>query len=769
MRIGIYATPAVRDRGGVGWYVYYLLRGLVRLTDDFELVCYVDRGSFHPDKLDAWAVDPRVRWCETPRWAIKYLAQRDRLDLYHGTNFRLQTVGRHGGLVTIYDGWLDRHPEYSTRVFGQRSAASRTRRAVWRARRVLTISKFSAREITELYGLPPERIEVVYCGISEEFRPLRDPAAVASLREKLKLSPDEGFVLFVGGADPRKNHRMFLQAAGEQVARLGRRKLVLVGDPVHRFGNYLESARAVGLADRVICPGRVSGAELRLLYSHADLFVFPSLYEGFGMPVLEAMACGAPVVTSDRSSLPEVAGDAALLVNPEDPAQLGQAMVQVLEDRALRDTLIAKGFERTTLFSWEDAARQVMRVYQELCSQSRASGFCSSGGTATHSGQLAEAPPSQPLLEPDRAVGPVLIPRPISVRNILLLKLRYIGDVLLATPIVRALRQAFPDSQLTVAVYPGTEDVLRHNPDVAEVLLVDRSRFGSQAYFYHEVRKRGFDCVIDLTGNDRAEFTCLLSRIPIRIGFREPRRWRGWLAYTHEVASLPEGTHRISRDMALLAPLGITSKPEPPMVWLTAEEEEQGRRTLQEFGILRDGRPLIMFHPGARYWFKAWPAERFAQLADRLASEAGCRVLIGGGPSEKAAAAEIQDRSHRRPINLTGLVNLRQFAAIVKRCALYIGNDNGSMHLAAAVGTPVLGLFGPSSPAEWAPYGTAEVATLYKGLDCRLCYHPTCTRGEQSCMRQITVDEVFEAARRLLPVQTSQVQSIMVREQENWA
>ena len=134
MRVGIYATPAVRDRGGIGWYVYYLLRGLLRLNEDFELICYVDRGSLDLNKLDAWAADPRVRWCEIPRWAIRFQAQRDGLDLYHGTNFRLQTVGRYGGVVTIYDGWLDRHPEYSTRVFGQRSAASRTRRAVRRAR-----------------------------------------------------------------------------------------------------------------------------------------------------------------------------------------------------------------------------------------------------------------------------------------------------------------------------------------------------------------------------------------------------------------------------------------------------------------------------------------------------------------------------------------------------------------------------------------------------------------------------------------------------------
>jgi lipopolysaccharide heptosyltransferase II len=236
------------------------------------------------------------------------------------------------------------------------------------------------------------------------------------------------------------------------------------------------------------------------------------------------------------------------------------------------------------------------------------------------------------------------------------------------------------------------------------------------------------------------------------------------LAYTHEVDSPPEGTHRTSRDMALLAPLGITGKAESPVLWLTKEEEVEGGRVLREFGIPPDGRPLVMFHPGARYWFKGWPAERFAQLADRLWSEAGCLVLIGGGAMERTAAAEIQRLAHCQPINMAGRIDLRQFAAIVKRCALYIGNDNGSMHLAAAVGTPVIGLFGPSSPVEWAPSGTAAVTTIYKGLDCRICYHPTCTRGEQNCMRQITVEEVFEAAQQLLcaPL-TSRVHSIPSR------
>ena len=145
------------------------------------------------------------------------------------------------------------------------------------------------------------------------------------------------------------------------------RQLVLVGDSVHRFGNMAATIAQCGVEGRVICPGRLSIEDITRLYSHADLFVFPSLYEGFGMPVLEAMACGAPVITSNRSALPEVAGEAALLVNPENDDELAEAMVRILRDTPLRESLRAKGFERAKQFTWERAARQTVAVYREVC------------------------------------------------------------------------------------------------------------------------------------------------------------------------------------------------------------------------------------------------------------------------------------------------------------------------------------------------------------------------------------------------------------------
>ena len=365
MRIGIDAGSMIGDRGGVGWHVYHLLTSLLTLNEDYELVCYLPSGTRADSVRESWERDPRLTWVETGRLFWKWRGKLDRLDLFHGPNFKMRTEGRHGGVVTVHDVWLDRHPEYSTKLFGQQAAFRRARRTAWRARKLITVSDFSAREISALYGLPGDRIVTIHNGVSDDFRPVHDDQAMQTLRHRLHL-PEGGFLLFVGGADPRKNHQVFLKAAAQQMPALKGRTLVLVGDAVHRFGDYRKTARELGIERHVVCPGRLAREDLKLLYSNADLFVFPSLYEGFGMPVLEAMACGVPTITSAGSALPEVAGDAALLVDPENAVVLGQAMVRLLSDQELRERLRAKGLEQVQRYTWRKAATKTFALYREL-------------------------------------------------------------------------------------------------------------------------------------------------------------------------------------------------------------------------------------------------------------------------------------------------------------------------------------------------------------------------------------------------------------------
>jgi glycosyltransferase involved in cell wall biosynthesis len=367
MRIGYDANPMVGDMGGVGWHSHHLLRTMLAQQMEIDFVAYAKPGADQPESVGSWLGVERLQWVNSSRWGMQKRGSSDQLDLYHGTNFRMQTVGRYGGVVTIHDLWLDRHPEYSKKMLGQWPSAFKTRQTALRARKVITVSEFSARELVELYGLKREHIRVIPNGVSEDFVPRRDNQAMAELRKRIGLTA-EHYLLFIGGADPRKNHQPFLEAAEMVRKKLGSRMLVLVGSPIHPFGNYEETARRRSLTEKVLCPGRLSTNDLQLLYSSTDLFVFPSLYEGFGMPVLEAMACGAPVLTSSSTALAEVAGDAAMLVDPQGARALGETMVRMLEDEPLRAALKVKGFDRAKQFCWEKAATKTVALYKELCS-----------------------------------------------------------------------------------------------------------------------------------------------------------------------------------------------------------------------------------------------------------------------------------------------------------------------------------------------------------------------------------------------------------------
>lgn len=333
------------------------------------------------------------------------------------------------------------------------------------------------------------------------------------------------------------------------------------------------------------------------------------------------------------------------------------------------------------------------------------------------------------------------------MRNVLIIKLRYIGDVLLATPTVRALKAARPDVRITMMVNRGTEDVLSGNPDLDEIMVLDKGSLGAQSRLIAGLRHRQFDTVIDLTDGDRSAFLSLISGAPVRIGFNDEQRWRGHY-YTKIVPSVPGTRHRIDRDLEALKPLGIQAGSKDPQLWLTPEEEKSADELLDQLGVQRSQRMMIL-QPSARYWFKAWPPDRYAELADRLTSQCGCQVLIGGSDQDVDLAQQIRQTAKSNPVIMAGCTTIKQFSAIAKKSALFVGSDSGAMHMASAVGTPVVALFGPSNPREWGPRG-GPVEVIYKEIDCRKCFHPTCIRGEENCMRLIAVEEVCAAAQRLL-------------------
>jgi glycosyltransferase involved in cell wall biosynthesis len=227
---------------------------------------------------------------------------------------------------------------------------------------VLTDSLSSRQDIAKHLGIPEDRLTVVYPGIDlQEFRPASSDEATEKNRRP--------YVLCVAGSDPTKNVGALVEAFGNLPASLRQaHHLVLVGD-FRRRGDLRERVRLVGIEKHTIFSGIVSDERLVELYQHAAVFVFPSLYEGFGLPVLEAMACGCPVISSDASSLPEVAGDAAILVNPTDVRQLTAEMERVLTDAGLRRALRERGLVQAARFSWDRTARETIAVYRKVLSQ----------------------------------------------------------------------------------------------------------------------------------------------------------------------------------------------------------------------------------------------------------------------------------------------------------------------------------------------------------------------------------------------------------------
>ena len=185
MRIGIDASPLVGDRGGVGWHTYYLLRALLAARTGADFVAYLRPGGQPPEEIRQWPGADRLNWVTASKWSMGGRGRIDRLDLYHGTNFRMHTVGRCGGIVTIHDLWLERFPKYSQKFLGQTLSSYKTRRTARRARKVVTVSKFSAGELCELFGLPPEHIAVIPNGVSEEFFPRHDPGALTALKRRI--------------------------------------------------------------------------------------------------------------------------------------------------------------------------------------------------------------------------------------------------------------------------------------------------------------------------------------------------------------------------------------------------------------------------------------------------------------------------------------------------------------------------------------------------------------------------------------------------------
>jgi len=380
MRIGIDYTAAVRQGAGIGRYTRQLVHALIDLDTQNEYVLLVagagvshsavqdldSRGNVRSVILPVSDHTLAVLWhrLRLPLWVE--LASGV-LDVFHSPDFTLPPVRKAKTVVTVHDLSFMRVPqcsEPSLRSYLLQVVPA----SVHRADMVLADSECTKSDLCELLDVDPARVEVIYAGVEQRFRRVQDAHLLRAVRERYHLP--SRFILGLGTLQPRKNFERLIEAYAHVRSKLGDEiSLVIAGGRGWMYQGIFQRVEELGLQDMVCFPGYVADEDLPALYTLADLFVFPSLYEGFGLPPLEAMACEIPVVTSNVSSLPEVVGDAALMVDPHDVRALAEAMQEFLSDRDLRIEMVRRGVVRAQRFSWSQAARKLLDVYRKMISK----------------------------------------------------------------------------------------------------------------------------------------------------------------------------------------------------------------------------------------------------------------------------------------------------------------------------------------------------------------------------------------------------------------
>lgn len=366
MRIGFDGTPLQYTRSGVGTYVDQLLRHLVPACPEWEYLVYSNK-PFTPNDLTG--VQPFAGYFPRSRWVweqfkLPRIIDESGVDLCHFMNNSAPWGCRVPYALTIHDASLFLYSQYhpKARLLTQRLLMPQVAQ---RAKAIITVSQASRQELIDVLRLSPEKVHVVHNAVGHHFRPLRDEAMRAQLRQQYRLPPK--FILYVGTIEPRKNLRRLLAAFARLQAHQPDYHLVLVGPTGWMMDGALErETAAADLSGKVHFLGFVPQENLAGIYSLATLFAFPSLHEGFGIPLLEAMACGTPVLTSNRSAMPEVCGTAALLVDPESVEEIADGLNCLLGSDAQREWHIGQGFERVRRFSWAQAARKTAAIYEQI-------------------------------------------------------------------------------------------------------------------------------------------------------------------------------------------------------------------------------------------------------------------------------------------------------------------------------------------------------------------------------------------------------------------
>lgn len=371
IRIGIDATPLPPQPVGAGNYIIQLIRALATSKAEFEFVIYAQESG---RELIAAPLSPNLEWVIVPDqspgirliWEQAFLpkvVKKSGVQILHSLHYTRPMNLSCASVVTFHDMTFFLFPQlhtYFKRIFFPLAI----RQSARKADALIAVSESTRQDSIRLLRISPNKIHTVRSGINEEYHLITEPSLLEACRQKYNLP--EKFILFVGMVEPRKNLPLLLNVYAKLALQVDCPPLVVVG----RFGwmveDIFQQVRKLNLQNKIHFTGYIPGQDLPIVYNLAQIFVYPSIYEGFGFPPLEAMACGTPVITSAVSAMLEHVGDAGMLVPPQDEEALLQAMLSVLTDRVLHQQLSIKGQAQAKQFTWQRTAQETLNLYRQI-------------------------------------------------------------------------------------------------------------------------------------------------------------------------------------------------------------------------------------------------------------------------------------------------------------------------------------------------------------------------------------------------------------------
>lgn len=370
IRIGIDCRELERGtQTGIGRYLINFINFANSQKGTHRLILYGNQKTSFAGIISD--VDYRIVPEKNTIWwdqiTLANLLYKDKIDIFFSPYYKCPLFSPCPVVITIHDLFFLRYMG-KNRLFYDNLIRFMGRLYAFKARSIITISEYSKKEIIRSFRINPGKISVIYNGVSNEYQQVKDVSIITKTRSKYGIR--DNYILYVGNFKPHKNVEAIIKAYNNLSEDMKSQfQLVLAGKKGDTIGQLQERISRLSLENRVIFTGFINEEDMPALYSGASLFVMPSIYEGFGFPALEAMACGVPVTVSDRASLPEVVADAGVIINPEDIDALTEAMLKILGNTALREDMMLRGLNRAKLFTLDKTSSRILQILEEIAGE----------------------------------------------------------------------------------------------------------------------------------------------------------------------------------------------------------------------------------------------------------------------------------------------------------------------------------------------------------------------------------------------------------------